>query len=139
MASLTTIFRLSQALVVALLVALVGAQGDARCGAASVAVQASQIAVTQTALSSAPPATTPRTWSVRRHSSLRDLAESEIESGEEDLEGGDEDGSPASSNASVDLELLSRWKDLTGSRRTTTTAVIVSHWMPTGHPRGPPA
>jgi hypothetical protein len=131
MPSLTTIFRL---LVVALLVALAGGQVDSR----HVAVHASQIAVAQTALSSAAPTTTPRTWRVHRPSpSMRELAESELEGDSDELEG-DEEGSPASTRPSVRIELQAHSKDVAGSGWDAPLSPVVSHWMPTGHPRGPP-
>jgi hypothetical protein len=137
MASLTTILRLSQALVVSLLVALAGSRGDARHDAARVVLHAGQIAVAQWALSSAPPTTSsPRTWRVNRPPPMLDLAVPELESDELD---GDDEGSPASERPSVHRELRARSKDVAGSRRAAPVWIVVSHWMPTVHPRGPPA
>lgn len=132
MAALTTILRLSQALVVALLVALSSSRG----GAGRVAFHAGQIAAAQAALSSAQTTTT-RAWSVNRPPSLNDLAVSELDL--EDDEEGDEEASPAYVRPSVRVELRSRSKEVARSRSAAPLPVVVSHWMLVAHPRGPPA
>lgn len=133
-ASLTTILRGLPGLVVALLVAVVGNRGDVWLGAARVAVTTSQIAVAQTAPSSGPPtAISARAKRVSRlPSTLSELPE------EAELEDGREDPS-ASVLPSVRIALESRSKGAVRSGGGEPGSILLSQWMPTGHPRGPPA